>query len=160
MPLFLPSSVSLSYIILVVPLRECFGKHSCMSSPFPIAILNCIICGPSRETCGIAAERSNITIYHILYYRLCLELLELIGGGWMICHFSIVQVHFAFCQSNFILLFPFLMKYYHILFIIIVFRLVSDKLSPVSSSVFPKGSVTGCDSSSGGGWMICHFSNI
>ena len=33
------SSVSLSYFILAVPLRECLGKHSCMSSPFPIAIL-------------------------------------------------------------------------------------------------------------------------
>ena len=41
----------------------------------------------------------------------------------MICNFSIVQVHFVFCQLNFIVLFPFLMKYYHILFIIIVFRL-------------------------------------
>ena len=53
--------------------------------------------------------------------------------------------------------FPFLIKYYHILFIILVFRLVSDKLSPVSSTVFPKGSVTGCDTSLGGGWMIFHF---
>ena len=50
-----------------------------------------------------------------------------------------------------------LIKYYHILFIIIVFRLGSDKLSPVSSTVFPKGSVTGCDSSLRGGWMIFHF---
>ena len=40
-PLFFPtSSVSLSYFILAVPKRECSGKHSCMSSPFPIAILN------------------------------------------------------------------------------------------------------------------------
>ena len=40
-PLFLQSSfVSLSYIILAVPMRECLGKHSCMSFPFPIAILN------------------------------------------------------------------------------------------------------------------------
>ena len=40
-PLFLPSSsVPLSYFILAVPMRECLGKHSCMSSPFPIAILN------------------------------------------------------------------------------------------------------------------------
>ena len=30
-------------------------------------------------------------------------------------------------------------------------------LSPVSSTVFPKGSVTGCDSSVGGGWTIFHF---
>ena len=39
-PLFLPSSVTLSYFILDVPGHKCFGKHSCMSSPFPIAILN------------------------------------------------------------------------------------------------------------------------
>ena len=38
--LFLPSFVTLSYFILAVPMRECFGKHSCMSSSFPIAILN------------------------------------------------------------------------------------------------------------------------
>ena len=65
--------------------------------------------------------------------------------------------HFVFCQLNFIVLFSFLIKYYHILFIIIVFRIGSDMLSPVSSTVFPKGSVTGCDSSLGGGWMIFHF---
>ena len=40
-PLFLPSSsVSLSYFVLAVPVRECLGKHSCMSSPFPIAVLS------------------------------------------------------------------------------------------------------------------------
>ena len=39
--LFLPSSsVSLSYFILAVPMRERLGKHSYMSSQFPIAILN------------------------------------------------------------------------------------------------------------------------
>ena len=39
--LFLPSSsVSLSYFIIAVPMRECLGKHSCMSFIFPIAILN------------------------------------------------------------------------------------------------------------------------
>ena len=27
-------------LILAVPMRECFGEHLCMSSPFPIAILN------------------------------------------------------------------------------------------------------------------------
>ena len=40
-PLFCPSSsVSLSYFVLAVPMRKCLGKHSCMSSPCPIAILN------------------------------------------------------------------------------------------------------------------------
>ena len=39
--LFLPSSfVSLSNFYLAVPMHGCLGKHSCMSSPFPIAILN------------------------------------------------------------------------------------------------------------------------
>ena len=40
-PLFSPSSsVSLSYFIPAVPMRECWGERSCMSSQFPIAILN------------------------------------------------------------------------------------------------------------------------
>ena len=39
--LFLPSSsVSLSNFYLAVPMRGCLGKHSCMSSSFPIGILN------------------------------------------------------------------------------------------------------------------------
>ena len=39
--LILPSSsVSLSNFYRPVPMRRCLGKHSCMSSPFPIAILN------------------------------------------------------------------------------------------------------------------------
>ena len=41
LPIFLHTlSVSLSYFVLAVPMRECLGKHSCMSSRFPIAILN------------------------------------------------------------------------------------------------------------------------
>ena len=47
----------------------------------------------------------------------------------MICHFSNLLVHFVFCQLNFIVLFPFLIKYYHILFIIIVFRIGCDRPS-------------------------------
>ena len=46
----------------------------------------------------------------------------------MICHFSNIKVHFVFCQLNFIVLFPFLIKYFHILFII-VFRLGCDRPS-------------------------------
>ena len=47
--LFSPSSfVSLSNFYLAVPMRGCLGKHSCMSSPFPIAILN--------ETCSLRAR--------------------------------------------------------------------------------------------------------
>ena len=36
----LSSSVSLSNFYRAVPMRGCLGNHSCMSSPFPIAILN------------------------------------------------------------------------------------------------------------------------
>ena len=36
----LASFCSLSYFILAVSMRKCLGKHSCMSSSFPIAILN------------------------------------------------------------------------------------------------------------------------
>ena len=36
----LSSAVSLSYFNLAVSMRKCLGKHSCMSSPFSIAILN------------------------------------------------------------------------------------------------------------------------
>ena len=35
---FHSSSVSLPYFILADPMRKCLGKHSCMSSPFPITI--------------------------------------------------------------------------------------------------------------------------
>ena len=52
---------------------------------------------------------------------------EISGREVVICHFQ-NKVHFVFCQLNFIVLFLFLIKYYHILFIIIVFRLGSDKL--------------------------------
>ena len=34
------SSLSLSYFILAVPMRKCLGKHSCMSSSFPMVIPN------------------------------------------------------------------------------------------------------------------------
>ena len=40
MPLFLPSSVSLFYFILAVSMCESLGKYSCISSSFPVAILN------------------------------------------------------------------------------------------------------------------------
>ena len=78
----------------------------------------------------------------------------------MIFYFSIVLVHFVFCYLNFIVLFPCLIKDCHILFIIIEFRLGSDISSSVVYSLSfppPKGSVTGCDSSFEGGWMIFHL---
>ena len=51
------------------------------------------------------------------------------GEGWMICNFSNISVHFAFCSLNFIVIFPFLIKYSDILFIIIVFWLGCDRPS-------------------------------
>ena len=50
-PLFLTSSVSLSYFILAVPMRKGLGKHSCMRSQFSIAILNgnCFLISPGID---------------------------------------------------------------------------------------------------------------
>ena len=58
--LFLPSSsVYLSYFIIGVPMHECLGKHSCMRSTFPIAVLN----GPCFTEIVLAlAEASTIKI--------------------------------------------------------------------------------------------------
>ena len=61
-PLFLPSSsVSLSYFVLAVPMRECLGKHSCMSSPFPLAILNatCFFSDSAATSDYVYSERKN-----------------------------------------------------------------------------------------------------
>ena len=55
-PLFLPSSVSLSYFILAVPMLECLGKYSSMRSTFPLAILN--------GTCFFPTVQLQV---HILY---------------------------------------------------------------------------------------------
>ena len=64
-PLFcVSSSVSLSYFILAVPMRECLGKPSCMSSPFPIAILN-----GTSSFLSLVQENINMPSGH--YYRLC-----------------------------------------------------------------------------------------
>ena len=58
----------------------------------------------------------------------------------MICHSWIIEVHFVFCQLNFIVLFPFVNKYYHNLYIIItVLRLDSDKLVSCFFYCFSKG---------------------
>ena len=64
-PLFrASSSVSLSYFILAVPMRECLGKHSCMSSQFPIAILK-----GTSSFLSLVQENINMPSGH--YYRLC-----------------------------------------------------------------------------------------
>ena len=53
----------------------------------------------------------------------------------MICHFS---TPFCFSQLNFIVLFQFPIKSYHILFIIIVFRLGCDKRLLFLQLCFPR----------------------
>ena len=58
------SSVSLSYFILAVPMRECLGKHSCMSSPFHVAILN-----GTASFLSLVQENINMPSGH--YYSLC-----------------------------------------------------------------------------------------
>ena len=64
-PLFCPSSsVSLSYFILAVPMRECLRKHSCMSSLFPVSVPN----GTSLFL-SLAQEKLNMPSGH--YHRHC-----------------------------------------------------------------------------------------
>ena len=58
------SSVSLSYFILAVPMRECLGKHSCMNSPFPIAM-------PNGTSSFLSLVQENINMPSGHYYRLC-----------------------------------------------------------------------------------------
>ena len=85
------SSVSLSNFYLAVPMRGCLGKHSCMSSPFPIAILNgtCslwalrLFCGdePAIKT-NLKTKNKNISLYYqhvvrsknlvVLYKYICI----------------------------------------------------------------------------------------
>ena len=45
------------------------------------------------------------------------SLSTLMEGGWMICNFSIVQVHFEFCLLNFIILFSFLERLRRLFFL-------------------------------------------
>ena len=56
--------LSLSYLILAVPTRECLGKHSCMSSSFPIAILN-----DTSPFISLVQEKLNMPAGH--FYRHC-----------------------------------------------------------------------------------------
>ena len=68
----LSSSVSLSYINMDVPMRKCLGKHSCMSSPFFIAILNgtCYLrwwCA-CWQLCGDVPARKQLNYIHTMSY--------------------------------------------------------------------------------------------
>ena len=70
-------------------------------------------------------------------------------------HFSIVQVHF-FCWLNFIVLFPFFFNITIFCLLLYLYLVVISSFH-VSFNVFTKESVTGCDSSLGGGWTIFQF---
>ena len=50
-------------------------------------------------------------------------------GPWMIFNFLIIHVYFVFCLLYFIIVFLYLIEYCHIMFIIILFWLVSDRPS-------------------------------
>ena len=70
-PLFLPSSsVSLSYFVLVVPIPECSGKHSCRSSTFIIAILNGTSSTVQLQVHNVYSQRK--TRYRCPLVNLCL----------------------------------------------------------------------------------------
>ena len=65
-PLFLPSSsVSLSDFILAVPMCERLGKHSFMSSPFPIIAIR----NGTSFFLSLVEEKLNVPRGN--YYRLC-----------------------------------------------------------------------------------------
>ena len=71
-PLFLPStSVSVSYFILAVPMRECFGNHSCASPQFPVAILTDTVFLKKRDDLlGWRVTCQKVTII-IFLFRSC-----------------------------------------------------------------------------------------
>ena len=67
------SSVFLSYFILAFPMPEFLGKHSCMSSTFPMAILNATSfffqqCNYNCTMC-IRGEKSKYTCVIVRLYR-------------------------------------------------------------------------------------------
>ena len=73
--LFLSYSVSLSYFIVYVPMCNCWGQHSCMSSTFPTPILNVTIffCESNRPCRLQSRTNQKITrIQIILINRLYL----------------------------------------------------------------------------------------
>ena len=101
-------------------MHQCLGKHSCTSNTFPIAIMN--------GTCLFARGEIGIALVEAFAKQKLINKLNLgPGGGWMICQFSYLSP-FCFCQLNFTVLFPFRIKYNHILFLIIGFGLGYDKL--------------------------------
>ena len=62
------SSVSLSYFIFAYPCCECLGNHKCMSSTFPIAILNGTFFFPTvqLQVQNVYSERKSKVLEHAL----------------------------------------------------------------------------------------------
>ena len=107
-PLFLPSSsVFLSYFVLPVPMCECFGKHSCMSSPCPITILNGTILFSLGEIVGLGRSlvyQNQIKLILIRFQHallLCLRRISTIlsqgisHGVWLFAW--LLLLFFRFC---------------------------------------------------------------
>ena len=72
-PLFLLSScVSLSYFNLALPMRQCLGRHSCMSSQFFIAILYYTLVFSRNEMIemGLSKSKNNNNNNNIKNYQL------------------------------------------------------------------------------------------
>ena len=59
------SSVTFSYFIRAVSMRECLGKQSCMSFSFPIAILNGTFFSTAElQVHNVYSERNNRILVH------------------------------------------------------------------------------------------------
>ena len=102
--------------MVVVPMRECSGKHSCMSSTFPIAMQNGTFffarrISPLAETSHIKSTRE---------------------GGWFVICRSFKSV---FLLIEFHCCFKYLKKQYHIMFINIIFWLGCGRPSGLLSFV-------------------------
>ena len=98
----------------------------------------------------------TLSIFTLLLHSFSLCLIFSGEGGWLVI-FRIFKCILFFVNWNFIVLFPFLIKYYHIFFIIIVFRLGSDKLVSCFFYCFSQGISHGMWLFAWGGWMIFNF---
>ena len=123
----------MSYFILAVPMGECMGKHSCMSSSFPIAMLNGTssflslvqenINMPADTIIGLVSEVAVKN--HIIKLNYCCpySLLLVSSRGWVddlsffeylsrVC-FLLIEFHCTFSISSKLL--PYFVCYYSIL---------------------------------------------
>ena len=86
-PLLPPSSVSLFYFIRAVPMRKCLGKPSCMSSPFPISILNGTFFFRSVKAMNnwkrSAIKQILLLLHHTLCPKKCIILYY--RSNWRLC---------------------------------------------------------------------------